>query len=112
MTAHQDVPYAEQQVTPPADLRERTSEVGDTEFTGTCPVCHGPNVMALPQVSPGTVPKAWPWKRNGGSAAPAVEPHPMHCECPVTHPEDPLEQGGCGAWWPVVPQSATTRGAR
>ncbi|MEW1893238.1 MULTISPECIES: hypothetical protein [unclassified Streptomyces] len=110
MTAHQDVPYREQQVAPPADLRERMSEVGAIEFTGTCPVCHGANVSALPAVSPGAVPKGWPWKRDGGSAAPAAEPRPMYCECPVTHPDDPLEELGCGAWWPVVPGSATAQG--
>ncbi|WP_405937375.1 hypothetical protein OG338_12300 [Streptomyces sp. NBC_00726] len=113
MTPHQEVPYREQQVAPPTDLREGVSEeVGETEFTATCPVCHGANVMALPRLSPGAVPKGRPWKRNGGSAAPAAESHRMHCECRYTHPHDPLEREGCGAWWKVVPAPAAARGAR
>ncbi|MGQ4486786.1 hypothetical protein ACN6LM_003625 [Streptomyces sp. SAS_281] len=111
MTTHRNAPYHEQQVPPPADLRERMSEVGATEFTGTCPVCHGTNVFALPQLTPGAVPKRWLRRRDGGSTAPAAESRTMHCECPFTHPDDPLEREGCGAWWKVVPGPVTGQGA-
>lgn len=111
MTAHEDVPYREQQVAPPGDLWQRTDEAGIPEFTGTCPVCHGRNVFALPRLSPGTVPKGWSWRRNGGSVTPDAEQHRMDCECPVTHPQDPLDHGGCGAWWMVIVRSATPQGS-
>ncbi|MFE6766302.1 hypothetical protein [Streptomyces sp. NPDC057689] len=111
MTSHQDVPYYEQEVAAPTDLRAHLSAVGAPEFTGTCPICHGTNVMALPRLSPGAVPKGWPWRRNGGSAAPAPAPRTMYCECPYTHPDDPLEREGCGAWWTVNPASAPAQGA-
>ncbi|MFF3996300.1 hypothetical protein ACFYX8_23775 [Streptomyces cyaneofuscatus] len=111
MTGHEDVPYQEQQVAPPDDLRRHTDGTGVPEFTGTCPVCHGQNVFALPRLSPGTVPKRWRRRRNDGSPTPATEQHRMDCECPVTHPMDPLEQGGCGAWWTVAVQAAAPQGS-
>ncbi|POX56488.1 hypothetical protein C3489_05450 [Streptomyces sp. Ru71] len=97
MPDHDDaVTYRVRQVAAPGDLDWHRDDAGILVFTGTCPVCHGPSELPLLDVAPGTVPKPW----GGGKQRDSGERR-MHCECPITHPRNPEEFEGCGAWWPV-----------